>query len=145
MTKTTFLGSGTGLLVFPELNKTYSTGSTTKVSRVAEISPPTTTVAKGRWTSAPAEPESAIGKKPKAAAEAVRSTGRKRSAAPTVTSSRREENLEAMDLKCSIITMPLSTAMPKSAINPTPAEILNGISRSQSNTTPPMAENGIAV
>ncbi len=41
--------------------------------------------------------------------------------------------------------MPLNTATPNSAINPTPAEILKGIPRSKSATTPPMADNGTAV
>ena len=34
--------------------------------------------------------------------------------------------------------------MPKRAINPTPAEILKGISLAQSNSTPPIAESGMA-
>src|SRR5690606_31405976 len=50
----------------------YNTGNTTKVRMVAVISPPTTTVAKGRCTSAPAELDMAMGRKPRAAAEAVR-------------------------------------------------------------------------
>ena len=40
--------------------------------------------------------------------------------------------------------MPFNTATPKRAINPTPAEILNGISLNQSNKIPPTADNGIA-
>jgi dipeptidase D len=34
---------------------------------------------------------------------------------------------------------------PIAAINPTPAEILNGISRNHNATIPPIADNGIAV
>ena len=41
--------------------------------------------------------------------------------------------------------MPLSTATPKRAIKPTPAEMLNGIPRSHKAATPPMAESGMAV
>ncbi|MNS67730.1 hypothetical protein D3C86_393410 [compost metagenome] len=44
-----------------------------------------------------------------------------------------------------IKTIPFKTATPKSAINPTPAEILKGISRITSANTPPIADNGIAV
>jgi len=39
--------------------------------------------------------------------------------------------------------MPLSTATPKSAINPTPAEMLKGIPRIHRNSTPPTIESGI--
>ena len=42
-------------------------------------------------------------------------------------------------------TMPFNTATPNKAMNPTPAEILKGIPRSQSANTPPMADKGIAV
>src|SRR5690554_7594574 len=55
----------------------YKTGSTIKVSIVAVIKPPTTTVARGLWTSAPAEVERAIGRNPNAAADAVNKTGLK--------------------------------------------------------------------
>ena len=129
---------------FPDLNNWYKTGSTTSVSKVAEINPPTTTVASGFCTSAPAEPETAIGKNPKAAADAVSKTGLSRSLAPIRINSLMSLNLVSIDLKCSIITMPFSTAIPKSAMNPTPAEILNGISLAQSKSTPPIAESGIA-
>jgi hypothetical protein len=40
--------------------------------------------------------------------------------------------------------MPFKTATPNKAINPTPAEILNGIPLNHSASTPPMAEKGIA-
>ena len=48
-------------------------------------------------------------------------------------------------LNSAISTIPFKTATPKSAIKPTPAEILKGIPRIQSAKTPPMAESGIAV
>ena len=38
----------------------------------------------------------------------------------------------------------LSTATPKSAINPTPAEMLKGIPRIHRNSTPPTIDSGIA-
>ena len=53
----------------------YRIGNTSKVSRVAVISPPITTVASGRCTSAPAPVLIAIGKKPSEATEAVINTG----------------------------------------------------------------------
>ncbi len=46
------------------------------------MSPPITTVAKGRWTSAPAPCERAMGMKPKLATSAVIRTGRSRVIAP---------------------------------------------------------------
>ena len=65
----------------------YKIGKTNKVSKVEVNKPPITTVAKGRCTSAPADCENAIGKKPKAAAAAVSNTGRKRSVVPFITKS----------------------------------------------------------
>ena len=41
-------------------------------------------------------------------------------------------------------TIPFNTATPNNAINPTPAEILNGIPLNHNASTPPMAEKGIA-
>ena len=41
--------------------------------------------------------------------------------------------------------IPFNTATPNSAIKPTPAEILNGISRIHSAKIPPVADSGIAV
>lgn len=52
------------------------------VRKVAESSPPITTVARGLCTSAPAEEEIAIGKKPKLATDAVIRTGRRRTKTP---------------------------------------------------------------
>ena len=43
------------------------------------------------------------------------------------------------------ITRPLSTATPESAMKPTAAEIENGMSRSQSATTPPVSASGTPV
>ena len=56
----------------------YSTGNTTKVKSVAVISPPITTMAKGRWVSEPMSWLMAMGSKPKAASMAVISTVRRR-------------------------------------------------------------------
>ena len=51
------------------------------------MSPPITTVARGRWTSAPAPCERAMGMNPKLATNAVISTGRSRVMAPANTAS----------------------------------------------------------
>ena len=61
---------------------TYKQGSTISVSTVALIKPPITTVAKGRWTSAPALFANAIGKNPNEATAAVISTGLRRISVP---------------------------------------------------------------
>jgi len=49
------------------------------------------------------------------------------------------------ELNLLINTSPLSTATPKRTINPTPAEILNGIPRSDSEKIPPMVASGTAI
>ena len=51
---------------------------TISVSSVAVVSPPMTTVARGRWTSAPEPVEKAIGMNPRLATSAVIRTGRRR-------------------------------------------------------------------
>ncbi len=120
----------------------YSAGSTTSVSRVDEMMPPMTTVANGRCTSAPAPTLNAIGIKPSDATSAVISTGRKRPSAPTViASSRGRPSLRSLSMNA-IITRPLSTATPESAIKPTPAEIEKGIPRNASAATPPVSARG---
>ena len=43
------------------------------------------------------------------------------------------------------ITTPFSTATPKSAMKPTAAEMLKGMSRSKSEKTPPTAARGMPV
>ena len=55
-----------------------------KVSMVEMISPPMTTVANGRCTSAPADVAIAIGTKPNDATSPVRNTGRSRCGVPRV-------------------------------------------------------------
>ena len=115
------------------------------VNSVAVNNPPITTVANGRCTSAPADDEIAIGKNPKAAAAAVNKTGRSLSVVPFKMSSFISfMPLCFNSLKCSISTIPFSTAIPNNAINPTPAEILKGKSRIHKNNTPPTADKGIA-
>ncbi len=115
------------------------------VSIVEVISPPITTVANGFCTSAPAEVESAIGKKPIMVDEAVNNTGRKRSFVPRIKRSFMSVTPSVFNsFKCSINTMPLSTAIPNRAIKPTPAEILKGIPRIHNSITPPTTDKGTA-
>ena len=112
---------------------------------VAVNKPPITTVANGLCTSAPAFVDIAIGKKPRAAAEAVSNTALNLSLVPCfINASKLLNECFFSSLKCSIKTIPLSTAIPKSAIKPTPADILNGKPRIHKSNTPPTAANGIA-
>ena len=120
-------------------------GNTTKVNIVAVISPPITTVASGLCTSAPTLVEIAIGRNPSAAAEAVSKTALKRSFDPCIISSSESSIPSCFNsLKCSINTIPLRTAIPKRAIKPTPAEILNGMSLTNNRSIPPTAAKGMA-
>ena len=101
-----------------------------------------TTVASGRCTSAPAPRLNAIGRKPSEATSAVIRTGRRRPSAPSrIASSRRSPCAHSLRMNA-IITTPLSTATPESAMNPTPAEIDKGRSRSHSASTPPVNAKG---
>ena len=65
-------------------------GMTARVSSVALRMPPMTTVARGRWISAPGPRANAIGRKPMAAATAVINTGRNRWRALRLAASARE-------------------------------------------------------
>ena len=116
------------------------------VSNVAVKRPPITTVANGRCTSAPAEADTAIGKKPSMAAVAVSKIGRIRSFVPkmillfmSVTPSCLSE------LKRLISTSPLSTATPNNTIKPTPAEMEKDIPRKAKAKTPPIVASGTAM
>jgi len=59
-------------------NRIYRTRNTSSDITIAPITPPMTTVASGRWTSAPTPVLNAIGRKPKLATSVVMSTGRRR-------------------------------------------------------------------
>ena len=102
-------------------------------------------MAKGRCTSAPDEAEIAIGKKPSTSVNAVSIIGRTRRLVPFKIRLVRFFSPSSFNsFKPLIITNPFKTATPKSTINPTPAEILNGISRNQSAKIPPMVAIGMA-
>src|SRR3989304_7948665 len=64
-------------------NHAYSNGSNRSVRIVDVIRPPITTVANGRWTSAPVPCESAIGRAPSAPGTARLGTGRGRGGGPS--------------------------------------------------------------
>ena len=79
---------------------------------------------------------------PSEATRAVISTGRSRRNAPSrIASSSRSPSMRSLRMKA-IITTPLSTATPDSAMNPTPAEIDSGRSRSHKASTPPVSASG---
>ena len=104
--------------------------------------PPITTVASGRCTSAPAPTLNAIGTKPSAATSAVISTGRKRANAPSRRACSSGMPASRRPRMKAIMTRPLSTATPDSAMKPTPAEIDSDNPRSASATTPPVSASG---
>ena len=120
----------------------YSTGSTNSVSMVEVMIPPMTTEASGFWTSAPRPCASAIGTKPRAATAAVMSTGRRRKTLPSMTASSSSFPCFRKLLMKLIITRPLSTATPESAMKPTAAEMESGISLSHSAAMPPVSASG---
>ena len=92
------------------------------------MSPPMTTVANGFWTSAPLPWESAIGRNPSEATAAVNKTGRNREAVPRITTSIIGIPLFRRVLNSAMRTIPFNTATPNKAMNPTPAEMENGMS-----------------
>ena len=104
--------------------------------------PPMTTVASGRCTSAPAPVAIAMGTKPNEATSAVIRTGRNRVRAPSSTASNivlpscRKRSMNV------IITKPLRTATPESAIKPMPALMESGMSLRMSANIPPVSERG---
>ena len=105
----------------------YSVGSTISVSRVDVTMPPITTVASGRWTSAPAPCESAIGTKPSDGHERRhqhRPQPRRRRPRSDRLAQRPGARPRAARLMAAIITTPFSTATPKSAMKPTEADRL---------------------
>ena len=108
----------------------YKIGNTIKVKSVDVNIPPITTVANGRCTSAPADVDIAIGKKPRISVEAVSKMGLILRIEPfLIISLILNLPSDFSSLKPEISTNPLRTATPKSTIKPTPAEILKGISR----------------
>ena len=120
----------------------YSAGIINRVKAVDVIKPPITTVAKGRWTSAPILVATAIGKNPKLATRAVIKTGRRRSMAPCRTASRVGSPSVSSLWIWLTNTTPFKTAIPKRATQPTTAEILNGNPRIQRDRIPPDKARG---
>ena len=104
-----------------------------------------TTVASGRCTSAPADVATAIGTNPNEATSPVSTTGRSRCLQPTMivrSVHRAYRPAVRRAAKWLIMRIPLSTATPKRAMKPTPAEILKGSPRTHSATMPPMSDRG---
>ena len=86
-----------------------------------------------------------MGKKPSEATAAVNSTGLSRAVVPSITLLETSFSISALFRLNSLSkTIPFNTATPNKAINPMPADILNGISRAQSKRIPPIADKGIA-
>src|SRR6266851_666036 len=96
------------------------------------MTPPITTVAKGLCTSAPAPVAIAIGIKPSDATSAVISTGLSRVSAPSRTASTRGSPSPRSFSMNVIMTSPLSTATPESAMKPMAALMESGIPRRRS-------------
>ena len=113
------------------------------VSRVEVTSPPMTTTASGFWISEPGPLAVSIGTSPIAAMLAVISTGRSRRIAPSRTTWSSGMPCARSWLKYVVITTPLSTAMPSSAMKPTEAGTLRYWPEAHSATMPPTIANGI--
>src|SRR5690625_3439830 len=98
--------------------QSYNTGNNTNVSNVEVIRPPTTTVASGRWVSAPTPLESSIGTRPRMATLAVIITGRMRNAVPRITASRTARPFSRCSFRKLTNTIPFNIATPNTAIKP---------------------------
>jgi len=114
-----------------------------RVSAVALTRPPMTTMASGRWISAPGPEASKNGERPSAAIDAVSTTGRKRRRAPSMTASLNGRVLlQTTSLMYEISTTPFSTAMPIKAMKPTEAGTEMNWPLAHSAMTPPIVANG---
>ena len=107
--------------------------------------PPITTVARGRCTSAPIPVARAMGTNPREATKAVISTGRSRVSDPCRMASSKGTSWSRNLLIKEMMTIPFNTATPDNAMNPTAAEIDNGIPRIHKEKTPPVKAKGIPV
>ena len=107
-------------------------------------SPPMTTYASGRCISAPSPVESAIGKNPKLSTRAVIKIGRSRTRAVSRLATLRSVPIRRARSAAVTQTSPFSTDTPNSAMNPTPAEMLNDNPRTAKAKTPPEAAIGTA-
>lgn len=115
------------------------------VRTVDTINPPITTVANGLCTSAPADVAIAIGTNPNEATSPVRNTGLSKCGHPfliMVPVHMLCAPLFLKSLKWLIMRIPFNTATPNRAMNPTPADILNGNPLSHNATIPPISDNG---
>jgi hypothetical protein len=84
----------------------------------------------------------AIGTKPREATNAVIRTGRRRETAPSITAFV-QSRLLSISLRVKLTnTKPFKTETPERAINPTAADIENGIPLSHNASIPPERANG---
>ena len=104
-----------------------------------------TTVARGRWTSAPVPVASAMGRKPSEATSAVINTGRRRVRALSRMASSSDLPSSRSWLMKVTSTNPFKTAMPERAMKPTAAEMEKGHPRRANAATPPVKAKGTPV
>jgi len=107
--------------------------------------PPITTEAKGRCTSEPIPVFNAIGTKPNEATNAVVITGRRRVIAPSNIACSSGMFCLRKSRMNDTMTKPFNMAIPDNAINPTAAEIENGMSLNMSAAIPPVRAKGTPV
>ena len=100
-----------------------------------------TTVASGRWTSAPVPVAVAAGTNPTAATSAVLMRARSEASAACLTRSRGSRS-SGSSTRFVVITMPVITETPQRAMNPTPAGMLKDNPRAHNEKRPPASANG---
>ena len=123
----------------------YNTRNTSSDITVALMTPPITTVASGRCTSAPMPVLVAMGTKPNAATSVVISTGRRRIRAACSMACSRSRPRARSCRTVETSSMSSSTATPERTTNPTAAEMENGMSRTHRAINPPVQANGTPV
>src|SRR6266853_3988719 len=131
------------LFSFRQATSQYRAGSANSVRMSVDSSPPTTTVANGRWTSDPMPVARAAGTIPSMATTIIMRTGRIWASAPRITASRASIPISLrLRLISETMRTPLITATPNSEMKPTAADTLKLMPRRYSANTPPTSENG---
>ena len=115
---------------------------TKRVKKLEKHTPPTITVANGFCTSAPTSVDMVMGNNPIISVKTVMTTGLSRVVAASTIVSLVSFPFCRNSLIKDTITVPFNTHSPKSEINPTPAEILRGMSLKNNATIPPVAAKG---
>jgi hypothetical protein len=124
-------------------NHLYNAGKTSNVKTVEVTKPPTTTVARGLCTSLPIPVENKSGIIPSAAARAVINTGRNLKLAPLIEASSTANPSIISWFMYVTNTIPLSSAIPNSAIKPTEAGTERFCPVIHNPTIPPTRARGI--